>query len=349
MNSILIAVNFGRRIIRDYRTMLFMLVFPILIGVLAVNIAAYYGVERVGLSRQLAPNHPLVQILNKTGKFKVEYYSQADLESKIKNRELKIGVIIPEDFEEKLMGKTKPAVKVISLNQTSNVIQVRLIFEEYIMSSVSGTSLPHLKNAKNNIAAQRASLGFFLVFILLFSGTCAGLLVEDKKSKTFLRYFLAPVKEYELYMGSFITCLALGAVQILAFLGLTKYIFRFDWKISGAYVFLLCFTFLIASIGISIGMIAMIKDNRMYSLANTGVSFFTCFIGGAFFPSSLMGKDLDKISNLFPQKWVMHAFECLVDGQTLADIQTNLIILLLFGAIFFVIGVKALHPTESDV
>jgi ABC-2 type transport system permease protein len=217
------------------------------------------------------------------------------------------------------------------------------------MSSVSGYSLKHLENAKNDIGTQRAALGFFLVFVLLFSGTCAGLLLEDKKSKTFMRYFLAPVKEFEVFLGTFIMCIAFGTVQILLFLGITRYVFNFDWKIHWAYVFILLITFLITSIGISMSILAFTRDVRMYSLANAGISLFSCFISGAFFSSSLMGETLDKISNIFPQKWVMSAFESLVNGQSLPDIQNNLIILLLYGAILFIIGIRTLHPSEIDL
>lgn len=221
--------------------------------------------------------------------------------------------------------------------------------DQYIRTELDMDLPSHLINAKNNIGPQKTSMGFFLLFIMLFSGTCTGLLLEDKKIKTYLRYFSAPIKEYELYLGTFITNLVLGIIQIFFFLLISNYLFKFDWKIPVFHVFLILVSFLLTSIGISICLVGFIKDTKVYTLVNALVSVFTCFFGGAYFSSSLMGENLDRIANLFPQKWAIMAYEKLVDGQQLGDIQQNLLILLLFAAVYFSLGVNGLRPSESDL
>lgn len=349
MNSLTIAINYARRIIREYQSIVLMFVFPLLIGVLTINIHSYNVVEKVGISNKYNDSHPVLKLIKSSGKFEVKYLEQNEIKNKLFLKEIDMGVIIPDDFEMKLLRKEKAPVKIICLTQNSNVIYLRLIFEEFIRTSLNKSSPQHLIVVKNNYGAQRTSMGFFLLFILLFSGTCTELLIEDKKNKTYIRYFCAPVKEYELYLGTFINNLILGAVQILFFLLITKYVFNFDWKIPVIYVFSILVTFLITSIGISIGLVSLIKDNKVYSLANALISIFTCFISGSYFSSSLMGENLDRIANFFPQKWAIQSYERLVNGYSFADIQQNLLILLLFAAVFFTFGVNALRPSESDL
>jgi ABC-2 type transport system permease protein len=75
----------------------------------------------------------------------------------------------------------------------------------------------------------------------------------------------------------------------------------------------------------------------------------TCMLGGCFFSTSLMKGPLNTISNFIPQKWEMDAFEKLFSGRALTDIKINLLILLLFGAVFFTFGVKTLKPSAGDL
>lgn len=349
MNSLSIAINYARRILREYQAIVLMLVFPLLVGILAINIHSNYVIEKVGISNRFNDSHPLAKLINDSGKYELKYFGQEELIDKLQDKEIDVGVIVPNDFEMMLLKKENTPVKVICLKQNSNVIYLRLIIDEFIRASRNESSPPYLTVAKNNFGAQRTSMGFFLLFILLFSGTCTELLIEDKRNKTYIRYFCAPVKEYEIYLGTFITNLVLGSIQIIFFLTITKYMFSFDWKVPIIYVFSILVAFLITSIGISIGLVGLIKDSKTYSLTNTLISVFTCFFGGSYFSSSLMGEKLDRIANFFPQKWTMQAYEGLVDGQTFVDIQQNLVILLLFSAVFFTFGINALRLTESDL
>ncbi|MDP4182392.1 MAG: ABC transporter permease [Bacillota bacterium] len=348
MNSIKIAANFARRILREYQALALMLILPLFTGVIAVNISTNYSIDKVGITDKIDKSHPLVKQIEETGKFEVKFINEKEMNDKIINKEINIGIVIPDKFG-KNKSPDKEPFKVVCLIQNANVIFLRLLIDGYVRKILNIKTPSHIINVQSNIVAQKTSLGFFLLFILLFSGTCTELLLEDKKDKTYIRYFCAPVKEAEIYIGAFITNLVLGTVQIVFFLLVSKIIFNFDWKVPVMYVFTILVTFLITSIGISIGLVGFIKDSKVYSFANALIAIFTCFFGGSYFSSSLMGENLDKIANLFPQKWATQAYEKLANGQSFADIGQNLIIMLLFAAVLFTFGINTLRPSEADL
>lgn len=352
MNSFIIAKNNIRRLFREIHVIIFLLILPILGGLWAIALVSFYDVTSVGINIDLPGSHKLHEIISQTGKYSLNYYKEDEIIKKIKNKELDIGIIMPGNFE-----KTKPAnnsynAKILSLENNTNVIHIRSIVEEYMQSYYLGkqsSGNQFLINAKNNIPGQRGTMGFMLMFILLFTGTGMELILEDKKCKTYMRVFCAPVKTHEFILGNLISNISLGTIQILIFLLFTKYIFRFDWKTPLINVFLILFTFLVCAMGISIGLIGFIRNHRIYSVSNAMLSLFTCFIGGAFFSSSLMGDTLDKMAYFLPQKWAMQAYEKLVDGISFNDIVMNFWILLLFGIVFASFGIKALYPAEEEL
>lgn len=352
MNSLIIATNNIRRLFREIHSIVFLLILPILGGLWTISLVSFYDVTKLGINMDLPSSHKLHEIISQTGKFSLNYYKEDEILKKIKNKELDIGIIMPENYEKLILVNNKVNVKILSLENNSNVIQVRAIVEEYMQASywkkpTSGNQF--LINAKNNIPGQRSTMGFMLMFILLFTGTGMELILEDKKCKTYMRIFYSPVKTHEFILGNLISNISLGTIQIVLFLFFTKYILRFDWKTPLINVFLILITFLICAMGISIGLIGFIRNHRIYSVSNAMLSLFTCFIGGAFFSSSLMGATLDKIAYFLPQKWAMQTYEKLVEGIPLSDIGMNFWVLLLFGMVFASFGIKALYPTEEEL
>ncbi|MCX7749890.1 MAG: ABC transporter permease [Clostridia bacterium] len=352
MNSVIIAINIFRRLVREVHAIAFLLIFPVLGGIFCVVLVSHYEISKIGITYILPKENALHKAITDTGKFEVVFVREDEIEKKLKRREIEIGLILPKDFESKVLDRKHIQIKVQGLKQNANLIHMRTMAEYYMQSVYTGDKdqvAQYLANSKNNIPAQRGSIGFLLLFILLFTGTCMELLLEDKKCKTFMRTFCAPVKEYEMVIGNVLACLALGVTQILIFLLVTKYIFHFDWKLPITYVFLILFSFLLSSVGISVGLIGFIHDNKVYSMANALISLFTCFIGGALFSSNLMGETMDKIASFFPQKWAMRTYEKMVDGSTLYDVSLNLAILILFGAVFFTFGIGNLKPTDQEL
>jgi ABC-2 type transport system permease protein len=195
---------------------------------------------------------------------------------------------------------------------------------------------------------SKMALGIFTMFILMFMGTVSILLLEDKNKKTFMRNFCAPIKEREMMFGYLIANTFLGCIQIIIFLSVSTLMLNIKLWTSTLNVFVVLLFFLIASIGFSIGMAGFVNDQQKYNMVMMLFSVTTSFLGGLL-PLDFMDNIFQRISKLIPQKWVMDSYMQLASGKSLFDIRFNLLILLLFGLVFFTFGVKALKPTVEDM
>ncbi|TYQ16359.1 UNVERIFIED_CONTAM: ABC-type multidrug transport system permease subunit [Acetivibrio alkalicellulosi] len=350
--SLNIAINYFRRIIREPMAIFFLLIFPIIGSVLGVMLVSFYDKVEVGINYNLPDDHRLNVIFNDIDKFNLTYHSTDSIEEKIRSNELDIGIILPEDFEQRIFENFKTDVKIISLKNHSTVIHVRMIMEEYIRSAILNSEISDvqaLRNAANNISGPRLSLGFMFMSILVFVGIIMELVLEDKKKKTFTRIFCAPIKNYEFIVGTLLSVLFLGTLKVFIFLLIARFGLGFDWKVPMGNTFIVLFFFLISAVGINLGLVGLVRNTSLYLASNVLVSIFTSFIGGSFYSASFMGEYGERFSNFFPQKWAMSAYEKLVDGNSLNSISSHMLILVLFGVVFASIGISSINPSESDL
>ncbi|MTI65505.1 MAG: ABC transporter permease, partial [Firmicutes bacterium] len=195
----------------------------------------------------------------------------------------------------------------------------------------------------------KTAMGMFMMFVIMFVGNEMALLLEDKKLKTFTRAFTAPLKGYEMALGQLIANTLLGSLQILIFLFFTTVIFKVNWGVSIAYMFLILFIYMITAIGFAIGLAGIIKESEKYNMILMLIALVTSFLGGSFFPLENLNELINKISNFIPQRWVIDAFVKLSEGGTIFDIYTNILVLILFGLVLFTFGIKSLKPNLEDL
>ncbi|HBG38891.1 MAG TPA: ABC transporter permease, partial [Clostridiaceae bacterium] len=64
-----------------------------------------------------------------------------------------------------------------------------------------------------------------------------------------------------------------------------------------------------------------------------------CMLGGCFWPREIMPKFLIEISNFVPTTWVLKGAKKAFFSTGIWDIKYELLILLLFSAVFFLLGI----------
>jgi ABC-2 type transport system permease protein len=108
------------------------------------------------------------------------------------------------------------------------------------------------------------------------------------------------------------------------------------WAVTSM-VIALCSTCL----GIMIAALAR-TEGQISGLSNA-LLWVTGFLGGALIPLFLIQQfpTLDVLSRLVPQSWATRAYnDILAGGASLVDVLPYLGVLLLFSAVFFIIGVS---------
>ncbi|MEN8907355.1 MAG: ABC transporter permease [Clostridiales bacterium] len=340
-----IFLNNIKRLITEPLVIIFVAVIPLFGVTWAMLLISNSDFVDVAINYRFSENHRFVRVITNNNKFSLYYCDEKDIESSIKNGIYDLGIILPKDFEFKMENNIKPNIKILSLENGSLPIYLRFLVEEYVYSkklNIPKTDIAFCRSAYNNISIQKISIGFMMMSILMFVGSNIYLIIEDRRKNIIFRILDSPIHKYEYIFGNILTTSILGIIHIGVFLFFSTIVLNIDWKVSNINMFIILYVFYISSIGINIGLIALVKNKDLYIISNVIISIFSSIMGGSCFSYSLMGKNLERTSNFFPQKWVIISYEKLVDGESFDKVLINLIILILFGIVFSNIGTKSL-------
>lgn len=180
------------------------------------------------------------------------------------------------------------------------------------------------------------SVGFFLMFIFTISVILAFMIVEDRMKGVFNRIQATPVKPVQYIIGSGI----FGMLLSIAMVGLyVLYIYISDIKIGVpiGILFLMMMLFSLFTVCFSLMIALATKSRNAVTAIIIGFSTIGCILGGAYFKLDMAPDSLQKMARVLPQYWFMDAMRRL-QADALANIYPNVIILILFIILSFLIG-----------
>lgn len=351
MNSLVIAGNIIKRLTHELAALGYMILFPIFAAILAYVMFGSTNVIDVGISNIPKNDFGIVEYLQNTKEYNITIVDKNELQEKVLSEKIKVGISFPDNFKE-LNINSAQKIKLISLKEDETLQKLSGRINQYLSNAPSperAVIANSSQNVNSKIEQSKLSLGILTMFILMFIGTISGSLLEDKNKKTFMRNFCAPIREHEMMLGYLISNTLLGCIQIIIFLCVSTLIFKTEWGTSILNVFIVLLFFMIASIGFTVGIAGFISDQQKFNMVVMLSAVTTSFLGGEMLPIKFMNNIFQKIANFIPQKWVIDSYMKLALGKSLLDIRFNLLILLLFGLVFFTFGVKTLKPTVEDL
>lgn len=382
MNSILIAKNIIKRVLRGPKEIITIIVMPVILISVIIFVLGKSGesVTKAGIVKldNGFYGQSMVDYIKKQ-KVEIVELNKENYESALKQKKVSYVIIMPENFsgdiengkgtvldfyanssdgntESFKQGINQYIKRLYSLSQTSEIVSKstngnkteilnRLISEAN--SEPLKVEYKEIDNRRNEINAASSSIGFAVMFMMILIFSTIGIILEDKRKLTLARMFVSPVMEWEIIAGNLLGSLVLGLLQLIPLTLVFKIAFKIDSinKLFG--MFLIFFCFLIAIIGIGIGISGFIKKSMNPATLVATVITPTSIIGGCFIPESMLPDFINKIGYAVPQKWVMKAVESILIGEGLQAIALNLVIILMFGLAFATFGLKTLRPINE--
>lgn len=358
MNSFVICFNVIKRLLHQKLSFGFLVVFPVLAGLFVVLMMGRAGGTKqeiaVASLDSGAAGGNLISFLDSADMFNIVRIDGSIIEKEIMDDKYPCGIIIPENFSESIGAKEAIMVRIIELRPSATARQAEEIINMYLGGIYSGRiingDISGIEDKISPITDQtRSYLGFLLIMVMMFMGTGIGMILEDRKEKTFMRTFAAPVREYEMVLGNVLASFILGLMQVLLYLLFTTLLFSVDWGTSLMNVIIISIVYLIAAVGIAIGLSGFITDHQRYSMINLISIVPVSILGGCFFSVKWFPDSIRRAADFVPQKWAMEALEKLARGDSFSSIWMNLFILLLFGIVFFTFGVRTLRIGDEDL
>jgi ABC-2 type transport system permease protein len=191
--------------------------------------------------------------------------------------------------------------------------------------------------------------GVCVLFVFLSASSVARSLFDERKSGTLRRLMSAPLSHATLLAGKMVPIFLLTLIQIIIIFAAGAFLFPLmgfgrlnigadplAWAITSLLI-ALCSTCL----GVFISTLAR-TESQVSGISNA-LLWVAGFLGGAIFPAVFLQQIplMNILMKIVPQSWaIMSYYDVLTRGKGLVDIWQNLVILLGFSIVFFVIGAR---------
>ena len=382
MNSLLIAKNIIKRVLRGPKEIIAIIVMPVvLISIIVVVLGrTESSIPKFGI---VGPKSgffttSMVDYIKKQN-VKVVELNEENYATSIKQKKVSFVVVIPNNFSSDIDNGKKVDIDFYANNNDANTESFKGLINQYMIrlyrvsetakiisektaqdkteilnNLISETDREQLKieyksldNVTNEMVAGNSAIGFTVMFMMILIFTTIGIILEDKKKLTLARMFVSPVMEHEIIVGNLLGSLVLGLLQLIPLTIVFKIAFKIDSMYKLVLVFIIFFCFLISIIGIGIGISGFIKQSLYPAILIATVITPTSILGGCFIPESMLPDFINKIGYAVPQKWVMKAMQSILSGEGFQSIALNLVIILMFGLAFATFGLKTLRPLND--
>ena len=185
-------------------------------------------------------------------------------------------------------------------------------------------------------------MGGMMTFYAFFTGTStAQSILKEEEERTLPRLFTTPTSQATILSGKFMAVFLTVSVQVTVLLIAAWLIFGIEWgDIPSVALAALGIVFSASTMGIFIN--SFLKNSKQGGVIFGGVLTVTGMIG--MISIFAMGspnavKFGDTVSLLVPQGWAIRGLMQAMNGEPLASVLTNTLILLAWSAAFFIIGV----------
>lgn len=195
-----------------------------------------------------------------------------------------------------------------------------------------------LKDESNAKKASATLLGFFLMFMFICSSATSRFILKDKIDKTYHRICMTKVDRKKYILGNILSNFFILMIQsTLGFLIIQKGL-KFNTQAYFIDILIVLWSFALCSVSLSMVIITFAKSTNSVTVLNSLIVTPTCMLGGCFWPRELMGDTLKKISNFIPQTWAVDALNKVIEGESIKTFYINILILIGFSAIFFLLA-----------
>ena len=255
-----------------------------------------------------------------------------------------ITITSTDDFEnaaflEAYMNSYLAGVKLLSINAKGDQRAFDRLITEY-----KEVEIPISKSKAFDMDLEqfrqregfRNTIGFFLQIMFALGVVLSFMILDDRATGVYNRITVTPVKPVHYIAGNSIFGFILLMIEVVIYCG---YIAIKDVDI-GFPVYKLFILMLLLSLFITcflVGASILIKSKSGITVVIMGYSTIGSILGGAYFPIDMSPEVLQNIARILPQFWFMDAVTKLMNNP-MTDISSNIIIIVLFTVLAFLVG-----------
>lgn len=301
----------------------------------------------------------------------VEVNSEDDLKQKFNTRDIYLGIMIEKNIEEKILKGDNSGVILYGIEgeslheildkglsiELSNMINLAKVndgdLEKYKLSverkekEKIEVSYKDLNDVKKDHSVSQSLIGFIIMFAFYRAMSGSGLISEDKEQNMYTRILTTSVKPWQYYLSNIISTTIL--LSILFTISVIEINFVSTIEIGVSNLMLIVILLILGIVSVSVGTFCMTitNDRDLSSIISNFVTISFLALGGCFVPLSYLSGTINKISYFTPIRWAMEAINNAQQGADIGVIVMNLLVLSLFGVVFFIISVYCINKRDK--
>ncbi|MFI8574880.1 ABC transporter permease [Rossellomorea aquimaris] len=193
----------------------------------------------------------------------------------------------------------------------------------------------------NNLTAR--STGFTIMFVMIAMLSSTGILLEARHNGVWYRMMSTPATKVELLCGYLLAFFLIGWIQFGILMTVSQWVFHIEWGNTFANIILVS-SLLLCTIGLGLFIAGFVKTSEQQSVFGNLIIISTCMLAGVYWPVGIMPNFIQDVAKFLPQYWGMEGFaELTVRGGGIADIVAPVGILLCFGVVFLMVGLRGVR------
>jgi ABC-2 type transport system permease protein len=194
-------------------------------------------------------------------------------------------------------------------------------------------------------AVQQNVPGYTILFVFLTAQATASSIFREKREGSFRRLLAAPVRKASMLAGKMLPNLITGLIQIAVIFTIGVFVLpligleRLTLGDDPLALVLVSLLLALCSTGLGILIAAIARTEAQIGGLSTLALWTMGAVGGCLFPPFLLGGLLDVVGKVVPHYWAIQAYQDLiVRGRGLADVAPEMLALMGFTLVFFVVG-----------
>ena len=380
MSVLVIAANNLRRLMRVRENLFFVFALPLLLiivlGLTTAGFEPLIGIHVDG-PRTAAVNRLIDGIDRIDGTGTAVFGDLEEATRQLEREDITALVMVPTDYEQALVAGDGVELEYRSI-PTSGGFEVQGFVQSVVSEEnaairatrlvASETNLPEEEAARLVAAAGDAiarvevttvdaesapfvdtnPLGFvaaqeLVLFVFLMAMVAAAALIEVRRLGVTRRMLATPASTLEVVFGEAIGRYGIALVQSGFIVGATVVLFGLDWGSWPATLAIItCFSLVATAVALFIG--ALVDNENQSTAVGISLGMALAALGGCMVPLEVFPDGLRTVAHITPHAWAVDAFtEVIQRGGGLADIGTELFVLLAYGSVLLIAGAASLR------
>ena len=176
------------------------------------------------------------------------------------------------------------------------------------------------------------------VFIPLFG--ISALFAYERQQGTLRRLLITPASKSTFLLGTISGQVAMALGQMLLLVGFGALVLRLSWGHDPLALFIILFTSALAAAAFGTTLGTFVRTESQASGLSIMFGMVFALMGGCWYPLELFPPAIQSMVKILPTTWAMQGMlDLVLRGGGLQDILPEAAVLLLFGVIFFSVGV----------